>query len=375
MAVGNWKTVAATLAAKIENGDYEPGARLPSGDAFAKELGVNRNVVHRALEDLQRKGLVIRRQGSGTVVAEKAGTKPLRVAVLVDGYSAEHNFPSGDLLEGIQDGLGEETTLVIADSKHEVHLEAKQLRRLVKETDGILIYACSPDHSAAIKSVVESGFPIVALDRKPIGVEIDVAMSANQKAVEKSIEVLVARGHKEIAFLAMDKPSFSTVVDRERGYEAAMSAAGLDAKKLVRWLPERSNKTPEMLERLVRDTLLGLKQDSNYTAVFCAEDGLGCSAVAACDQLGISIPNDLEIATFIDWHPMTLRRPWMIHRIVQRKYEIGHAGAGLLLERIASPDKPCRVVEVDAELITPDEVPSGSSSMTHNEVTTTKAGQ
>ena len=118
MAERNWKSIAAEIAVRIESGELAPGSRLPSGDALARDLGVNRNVVHRALEELQRQQLVVRRQGSGTVVAERLSRKTRRIALLVDGYSAVHNFPSGDLLEGIQDRIGEDATLVIADSKH-----------------------------------------------------------------------------------------------------------------------------------------------------------------------------------------------------------------------------------------------------------------
>lgn len=59
-----WKRIAEEIESQITSGQLASGSRLPSGDALADSLGVNRNTVHRALEELQRRGLVVRRQGS-----------------------------------------------------------------------------------------------------------------------------------------------------------------------------------------------------------------------------------------------------------------------------------------------------------------------
>ena len=355
MAEGNWKSIAATIAARIESGELAPGSRLPSGDGLAREMGVNRNVVHRAFEDLQRQGLVVRRQGSGTVVAERAARRTGRIALLVDGYSAVHNFPSGDLLRGIQDRIGEESTLVIADSKHDPLLEARQLRRLAREVDGILLYACSPDRSTAIASLLHEGYPLVALDRMPHGVEIDAAMTDNRGTTRAAVQSLLDRGHRRVGFLGVQKLAFSSVVERHQGYEDAMDAAGLADEELVRWLPEGADRDAPMFQRLVRDAILGMRHGAApASALFCVEDGLGCAAVLACERLGVVLPTDLEIATYIDWHPMTLQTPWNVRRIVQRKYDLGHAAAGLLLDRIASPGRSHRTIRVEADIIPAD---------------------
>lgn len=351
MSEDNWKSIAAKIAAQIESGELAPGTRMPSGDALAQSMNVNRNVVHRALEELQRRGLVVRRQGSGTLVAEQSRKRSGRIALLVDGYSARHNFPSGDLLRGIQDRIGEEETLLIADSKHDPVLEARQLRRLTKEADGILLYACAPDRSAALAAILEDGYPVVAIDRIPQDVAIDTATTDNRGTVKDVIKGLIESGHQRVGFIGLYKPSFSSVVARYEGYRDAMREAGLDPDELVRWLPENANVPTPIFERLIQDAILSLRTGPQpITALFCVEDGVGCASVVACDRMGISIPYDLEIATFIDWHPMTLHRPWDIRRIVQRKYDLGYAAASLLLDRIASPSAPPKSVLIEADI-------------------------
>ena len=366
MAEGIWKSIATLLVARIRSGEWAPGTRLPSGDALARELGVNRNVAHRAVEELQRQGLVVRRQGSGTVVAPQAQKKSARVALLVDGYSAVHNFPSGDLLRGVGDRIGDDSTLVIADSKHDVGLEARQLRRLAREADGILLYATAPERpTSALTGLLDAGYPVVALDRLPCGVDVDAVVTDNRGAVESVVRTLLTGGHRRIGFLGFRKPAFSSVAERFEGYFAALEAAGLADPALVRWLPEEAGRDDAMLGDLVADAILALRHGSApVTALVCAEDGLGCAAVPACERLGLALPADLEIAAFSDWHPMTLRTPWNVRRLVQRKYDLGAAAAGLLLDRLASPGRPTEVVRVPADIIPADADYNGFASPT-----------
>ena len=51
-------------------GRLEPGAALPSFRALAEELMVSLITVKRAYEELEREGIIFRRQGLGTFVAE-----------------------------------------------------------------------------------------------------------------------------------------------------------------------------------------------------------------------------------------------------------------------------------------------------------------
>ncbi|MGV3617358.1 MAG: substrate-binding domain-containing protein [Fimbriimonas sp.] len=355
MSESNWKPIAAEIAARIESGELAPGSRLPSGDQLATSLGVNRNAAHRAVEELQRQGLVVRRRGSGTVVAEPAKEKGHRIALLVDGYSTYHNFPSGDLLRGIQDVIGEEAPLIIADSKHDAVLESRHLRRLARDTDGILLYATALDRPTTLASLLDEDTPIVAIDRVPSGVEIDSAVTDNFGAAQMAVRTLIERGHRDIGFLSFHKPTFTSVAERLAGYQAALAEAGIPNEELLRWLPEGIYESPTIFNQLVRDTITALRHGRNpATAIFCVEDALGCAAVAAGEQLEISLPDELEIATFHDWHPMTLRTPWNVHRLVQRKYEMGQAAASLLLDRIANPGRPAQAVRVAAGLFLAD---------------------
>lgn len=65
-----YSQIAEWLLDKIEAGELDPGDRLPPEREMSERLGVNRLTVRRALRVLEDLGVIIRRQGSGTYVAE-----------------------------------------------------------------------------------------------------------------------------------------------------------------------------------------------------------------------------------------------------------------------------------------------------------------
>jgi GntR family transcriptional regulator len=59
------------LRERIVGAELEPGAPLPTEDRICLEYGVSRITVRRALESLQRQGLIERRRGVGSFVANR----------------------------------------------------------------------------------------------------------------------------------------------------------------------------------------------------------------------------------------------------------------------------------------------------------------
>lgn len=64
-----WRRVAEDIVARVVQGELKPGVMLPSETDLGREMGVSQGTARRALAHLERRGIVERRQGRGTVIA------------------------------------------------------------------------------------------------------------------------------------------------------------------------------------------------------------------------------------------------------------------------------------------------------------------
>lgn len=67
------RELAESLRARIMDGEFTPGSRLPSETAISESYGVSRVTVRTAVKLLESQGLVNVRHGSGTYVADFGG--------------------------------------------------------------------------------------------------------------------------------------------------------------------------------------------------------------------------------------------------------------------------------------------------------------
>lgn len=63
-----YKRAEEAMVARILDGAWRPGTRLPNEFKLASEFGVSQGTVRKALMALEKRGLLARRPGSGTVV-------------------------------------------------------------------------------------------------------------------------------------------------------------------------------------------------------------------------------------------------------------------------------------------------------------------
>lgn len=87
-----YRTTQARLREAIARGDFAAGDALPAERVLAAQLGVSIGTLRKGIDPLVAEGLLVRRQGRGTFVAEPGHRDLRRVLVLVDadGTTAQH---------------------------------------------------------------------------------------------------------------------------------------------------------------------------------------------------------------------------------------------------------------------------------------------
>src|SRR5882672_3390222 len=105
----SYETVKTSIQQRISDGGWKPGVRLPSERELVQEFGCARMTVHRALRELEAEGLIERRQGSGSYVAELTPiSNLLQVRDIHDEIAGRAHRHDTRLIEVVRERAGAE---------------------------------------------------------------------------------------------------------------------------------------------------------------------------------------------------------------------------------------------------------------------------
>lgn len=352
MAAPLWQEIHDDLKAKIEQGVLPVGATLPSEQELADQWSVSRLTAHRALYELQRSGKVHRKRKVGTVVLPPPEAQPIMLGSVFFDAS---DFFQGSILASIRSAFSDQHQLAFYNTGHNALREADVLRRITKEVAGVVLYpTCAPENDSLISELVESGFPLVCIDRFPEGVECDAVITDNYASTREGLQRLIANGHSCIAHVTDAEPFVNSTHQRRKAYEDTLASIGQDPKRLIRTFPyigPDSAREFEQMVQLVYDALHTMLHSPNPpTAVFCLRDHYAAAVAEAAEQLGLKVPDDLEIIGFIDRPSWLLRLPESVVRIEQDLACIGRIAAERIQTRLRGEALPVERIKVMAHI-------------------------
>jgi DNA-binding GntR family transcriptional regulator len=90
--------VSRRIEEAVDRGELVPGERLPNEIEFAESLAISRPTMRRALDDLVEKGMLTRKQGVGTRVANAQVRRRVALTSLFDDLAAAGRQPRTKVL-------------------------------------------------------------------------------------------------------------------------------------------------------------------------------------------------------------------------------------------------------------------------------------
>ena len=290
-----YEQIYRSLLAKIDSGEYAPGAAVPSELELAREWGVSRITSRRALEMLSESRRVERRRGKGTFV--RASGEARTVALIIDHFSA--SFGS-DLLRAIERACAVRgVDLLLYCTYGSLDAENRALERaLAAGADGLLLICAQGEtYNDSILALALRRFPIVLVDRSMKGLAIPCVMTDNVAAARALTEAMLARGHRRLCFVTHGMMGTSTVDDRYKGFcDAIVNCPGatgaLETLDSYHTTPE--SVVTEYLDYDLTDVTALLERQGDRTAFVCVEHALGTLLARACRERGI----DRDIGMF-----------------------------------------------------------------------------
>ena len=332
----------------IETGVYSPESPLPSENELAAKWGVSRLTAHRALYELQRAGLVVRKRKVGTVVLPPQPPEPVRVAAL---FFHVGDYFQGTLLGSVRAGLSENVHLSYVDTNRDATTEAAALLRMSEEADGAVLFpTCDPQNNNLIRSLIKAGFPIVCIDRRPTGVECDSVQTDNYAATYEAIRLLTEQGHTRISCFCDFEEPVSSTGDRVRAYRDLLEVVQADQRSYFHAFPylapNSSAEFKQMVEMVQRALCESLEAPKPPTAVFCSREHYAGAVIEACSNLGVTVPDNLTVVAFVDRPAYQLGLPDSVQRIRQDVKSMGRIAAERVYRRVRGENLPPECVLV-----------------------------
>jgi DNA-binding LacI/PurR family transcriptional regulator len=305
-----------------------PDSRAPTIRTVAAHAGVSKSLVSLVLQNSprvseQRRAAVLAAMAElgyrlDPVARSLAERRTRTIGVVLDDLT---NPWYVDLLAGLRPVLHEHGLRpLLADGRTEPDAVAALADLRV---DGIVLVGTPAESSVEQVAALGGTIPVVlAGTREPRLTAVDLVANDDDAGARAATEHLVELGHRRITHIVGEG-----AVGRHRraGHEAAMTAAGLTARCVDGDWTEATG------HRLALDLL---RATDPPTAVLAANDLSAVGVLAAADELGVRVPEDLSVVGYDD--TVFARLPRLALTTVDaRMAEVGKAAGEALVVRFA----------------------------------------
>ena len=196
-------------------------------------------------------------------------------------------------------------------------------------TAGLL--AIFPAHvSQHLTRLYKQGYPIVIIDDQEVQVTPWIGAD-NTTGAYNAVRHLISLGHRRIAHI-QGPSAYLVSHDRYNGYRRALLEAGITPDPALvlegDFLPPSG--------RSCAGKFFELPPEKRPTAIFAASDQMAYGVLAAAEEYGLSIPQDIALVGFDDDAPSVHTSP-ALTTVRQPYLEMGQQGIELLLSMLDTP--------------------------------------
>ena len=251
-----------------------------------------------------------------------------------------------DTVQGIADGLRTAGyQLLLGSSAYDPTDEAALLDAMASWRPAGMILAPAAGVGPKVRALGATGMPVVEI-WEISGAPVDMAVGfSNFDAAYAMTRHLHGQGYRRIAFVRSSRAPDHGVLNRVKGYAAAVEDLGLaeglsfaldhapfsvsDGTKIFRWL---------------------LATHPDVDAIFFVNDILAIGALFEAHRMGVDVPGSIAIAGFGDYDSADSTVPRLTTVRVPR-HEIGFRASQLLVRRLAGEPIESTVVDVGFEIM------------------------
>ena len=188
-----------------------------------------------------------------------------------------------------------------------------------------------PDHEKILSQIIERIDTIICLERSIYG--LPAVMLDLAGAAQMAVEHLISLGHERIAFLSLAD-------DRLDGYKRALGMHNIPFDDCL----VRDVDGGHILSSAYDLTLDLLHAQPNFTAIFTANDEGAIAALAAIQDSGLKVPDDIALASIDNTEIARMVRPALTTVNVPRQELVDYALQYLLSQRDHPVTPPASII-------------------------------
>ena len=337
----------------IINGEYAAGERLPSELELGRQFDTSRITVAKAVNELQKQGLVSRRAGSGTHVRARNLEAGHVFGLLIPDLGRTEIFEP--ICHGMmRSPIASPHSLLWGHTMQnaaEQEEAAEQLchHYIAQKVSGVffapLEYTQKKDaiNRRIVSALERAKLPVLLLDRcympYPDRSRHDLVGTDNQRTGFIITTHLLRMGVRRTVFLA--RPLSAPTVDaRASGWREAQYRMGIAPECGMEYRGDPED------EKLVKKILT----ESHPEAFVCANDLTALKLMQTLNSIGVQVPNEVRIVGIDDVIYAGLL-PTPLTTQHQNCGEIGSMAMAAMLERLSRPDLPTRDILLQTRTI------------------------
>lgn len=237
------------------------------------------------------------------------------------------------ILQGLEEvGKMYNYDILLSSSYKDLKTEVKFANLLLqKQVEGIIVVSNMQNPKLEYK-LEEAKIPHVLINNF-YQVEKFQASIDFEKASKNMVELLMKKGHKKIASLAVKRDIDRTLERfKVKGYEKAMEEHNLKKVQLFvdGWQSENIEKEKEKIIKTIKE--------ENITAIFTTYDTLAINLINVLYDNGIKVPEDVSVTGFGGGYLSSIYRP-RLTTVKMPYYDIGAISIRQILKTISNKEK------------------------------------
>lgn len=312
--------------------EMEPGKPLPSRPNLCEKLETTRTTLDRAIQELEKEGIVYSKTGSGTyaigILKGKVDTVE-NWGVIVPNISEDIYSL---LVRGIENvACRRDVNIILCNSDNDAEKQKRYIERLLLSGVSGFIIVPIISYNVEVSNILygtllKSNIPFVLCNRSVEGIHAPIVRSNDFYGGYIATRHLISKGYRSIAYIA--QTIYSVSIERCQGYISALMENGYEIDRSMIIIPHEESR-----HGVYKNMMHLLELEKRPDAVFCFNDKVAVEACKAIQDRGFRVSEDIGIIGYDNNIRASMNQP-PITSVVFKSLEIGEKAAEILIKLI-----------------------------------------